>query len=171
MTDIMNDEREDEMIQVGWGYDSHRFSRGRKLVLGGVRVPHTHGLLGHSDADALVHAVIDALLGAAALGDIGTHFSDSDPRYKNADSLKLLSHAGRLLRPRYKIIHIDATILAEVPKLGPYKNRMRAKIAAALKISAAQVSVKAKTNEGMGFVGKKEGIACVAVATLDKKKK
>jgi 2-C-methyl-D-erythritol 2,4-cyclodiphosphate synthase len=114
--------------------------------------------------------VIDALLGAAALGDIGTHFPDSDPRYKGADSLTLLRQAVKLLKPRFKIVHIDATVLAEEPKLGPFKNRMRAKMAAALKIPASQVSVKAKTNEGMGFVGKKEGIACAAVATVDKKR-
>jgi 2-C-methyl-D-erythritol 2,4-cyclodiphosphate synthase len=158
------------MTCVGFGYDSHRFKKGRKLLLGGVEIPHTHGLDGHSDADAVLHAVTDALLGAAALGDIGTHFPDSDPRYKGADSLTLLVHARRLLSRR-KVVNVDVTVLAEVPKLGPYKNRMRAKIARALGIGVEGVSVKAKTNEGMGFVGRGEGVAVMAVASVAPGKK
>ncbi|MBI4396817.1 MAG: 2-C-methyl-D-erythritol 2,4-cyclodiphosphate synthase [Elusimicrobia bacterium] len=157
------------MTQTGWGYDSHRFVKGRKLVLGGVGIPFKMGLKGHSDADAALHALIDALLGAAALGDIGTLFPDSDPRFKGADSLRLLADTARRIAPRFRIVHVDVTVLAEVPKLGPYKNRMRAKIGHALNVPIENVSVKAKTNEGMGFVGKKEGIAAVAVATLEKK--
>jgi 2-C-methyl-D-erythritol 2,4-cyclodiphosphate synthase len=155
------------MTRAGFGYDSHRFKKGRKLILGGVEVPHTHGLDGHSDADAVLHAVIDALLGAAGLGDIGTHFPDSDPRYKGADSLKLLAETSRLLGPRRRPLNVDVTVLAEAPKLGPYKNRMRAKIARVLGVPVDAVGVKAKTNEGMGFVGRREGIAVMAVAALE----
>jgi 2-C-methyl-D-erythritol 2,4-cyclodiphosphate synthase len=154
--------------RVGFGYDSHRFKKGRKLVLGGVVIPHTHGLDGHSDADAALHAVTDALLGAAALGDIGAHFPDSDPRYKGADSLKLLMETRRLLGRR-RVANVDVTILAEAPKLGPYKNRMRAKIARALGVAVSAVSVKAKTNEGMGFVGRREGLAALAAVCLEGK--
>ncbi len=156
--------------RVGFGYDSHRFKKGRKLILGGVEIPHARGLDGHSDADAVLHAVTDALLGAAALGDIGTHFPDSDPRFKGADSLKLLAETRRLLGRRWGVVNVDATVLAEEPKLGPYKNRMRAKIARALGIPVDAVSVKAKTNEGMGFIGRREGIAVMAVASLERKK-
>lgn len=156
------------MIRVGFGYDSHRFKKGRKLMLGGVEIPHPRGLDGHSDADAVCHAVMDALLGAAALGDIGEHFPDSDPRYKGADSLKLLAETRRLLGRRRKIVNVDVTVLAEEPKLGPYKNRMRARLARVLGISVDQVSVKAKTNEGMGFVGRREGIAVLAVAAVER---
>lgn len=159
------------MTQVGWGYDTHRFARGRKLVLGGVEIPGAPGLLGHSDADALLHAVIDALLGAAGLGDIGTYFPDSDPRYRAASSVGLLRETAALLRPRFQVAHVDATVITEFPKLGPYKQRMRAKIARALEIPVANVNVKAKTNEGMGYIGKGEGLAAVAVATLARKKK
>lgn len=158
------------MIRAGIGYDSHRFKKGRPLVLGGVEIPHSKGLDGHSDADAVLHAVTDALLGAAGLGDIGTHFPDSDPRYKGADSLKLLQHTRRLLGPRRRPVNVDVTVLAEAPKLGPYKNRMRARIARVLGLSVEAVSVKAKTNEGMGFIGRGEGIAALAVASLEVKK-
>lgn len=158
------------MFRVGFGYDSHRFKKGRRLVLGGVEIPYAKGLDGHSDADAVLHAVTDALLGAAGLGDIGTHFPDADPRYKGADSLKLLAHARRLLGPRRRPLNVDVTVLAEEPKLGPYKNRMRAKIGRVLGIPVAAVGVKAKTNEGMGFIGRREGIAVMAVASLEIKK-
>jgi 2-C-methyl-D-erythritol 2,4-cyclodiphosphate synthase len=155
------------MTRVGIGYDSHRFMKGRRLVLGGVEIPHARGLDGHSDADAVLHAVIDALLGAAGLGDIGAHFPDSDPRYKGADSLKLLGHARKLLGPRRRPVNVDVTVLAEEPKLGPYKNRMRAKIARVLGVPVEAVGVKAKTNERMGFVGRREGVAVMAVAALE----
>ena len=158
------------MTKIGFGYDSHRFQKGRRLVLGGVAIPHSKGLAGHSDADALVHAVIDALLGAAGLGDIGQHFPDSDPRFKGADSLKLLAQTQKLVARRHKINNVDATVLAEAPRLGPYRNRMRAKIARVLKISIERVNVKAKTNEGMGFVGRREGMAVFTAASLNEKK-
>lgn len=153
-------------LRSGLGYDSHRFVRGRPLVLGGVTIPSEKGLAGHSDADALLHAVIDALLGAAGLGDIGAHFPDSDPRYKGADSLALLAATRRLLGTRWTPVNVDATVLTEQPRLGPYKNRMRAKIARVLRIPVESVSVKAKTNEGMGFVGKGEGLAVLATALV-----
>jgi len=157
-----------EMIRVGLGYDSHRFKKKRKLILGGVEIPHPRGLDGHSDADAVCHAVIDALLGAAGLGDIGEHFPDSDARFKGTDSLKLLAETRRLLGRRRKIVNVDVTVLAEEPKLGPYKNRIRAKLARVLGISVGEVSVKAKTNEKMGFVGRREGIAVLAVAGVER---
>jgi 2-C-methyl-D-erythritol 2,4-cyclodiphosphate synthase len=159
-----------DVIRVGFGYDSHRFKKGRALVLGGVEIPHPRGLDGHSDADALCHAVIDALLGAAGLGDIGEHFPDSDARYKGADSLRLLAETRRWLGRRRTVVNVDATVLAEEPKLGPYKNRMRAKLARVLGVSVGQVSVKAKTNEKMGFVGRREGIAVLAVAAIEEKR-
>lgn len=158
------------MIQVGLGYDSHRFAKNRPLILGGVKVPFDKGLAGHSDADVVIHALIDALLGAAGLGDIGGHFPDSDPRYKGVSSLKLLAETVRLMKPRFSIVHTDITLLAEVPKIGPYKQRMRARLAHAMGIAVANVNVKAKTNEGMGFVGRREGMAAAAVATVEKKK-
>jgi 2-C-methyl-D-erythritol 2,4-cyclodiphosphate synthase len=166
--DFSLDEKAEGMIQVGWGYDSHRFVRGRPLVLGGVTIPFEFGLKGHSDADVILHAVIDALLGAAGLGDIGGYFPDTDPRYRGVSSLKLLAETARLIKPGFRVVHLDITLLAEVPKVGPYKQRMRAKIAHALGVSVEQVNVKAKTNEGMGFIGKKEGLAAAAVATVDK---
>jgi 2-C-methyl-D-erythritol 4-phosphate cytidylyltransferase/2-C-methyl-D-erythritol 2,4-cyclodiphosphate synthase len=156
------------VTRVGFGYDSHRFKKGRRLLLGGVEIPHARGLDGHSDADAVLHAVIDALLGAAGLGDIGQHFPDSDPRYKGADSLKLLMRAKTLLGKR-RVANVDVTVLAEEPRLGPYKNRMRARIARVLSVPVSSVNVKAKTNEGMGFVGRREGIAVMAVAALEGK--
>jgi 2-C-methyl-D-erythritol 2,4-cyclodiphosphate synthase len=158
------------MTQVGFGYDSHRFARGRKLVLGGVTIPHPRGLKGHSDADVVLHAAVDAILGACALGDIGTHFPDSDPRYRGAPSLLFLEDAVRRIRGRFRLVHLDVTLLAEEPRIGPYKQRMRGKLARATGLSLAHVSVKAKTNEGMGFVGRREGLAAVAVATVERKK-
>ncbi|HRY28773.1 MAG TPA: 2-C-methyl-D-erythritol 2,4-cyclodiphosphate synthase [Elusimicrobiota bacterium] len=155
------------MTRTGWGYDSHRFIKGRRLVLGGVLVPFEKGLKGHSDADVLLHAVIDAVLGACALGDIGTLFPDTDPRFKDVSSLFLLREAVRLVSKRFSIRHIDVTLLAEAPRLGPYRQRIRAKVARAAGLPVEDVSVKAKTNEGMGFVGRREGLAAAAVATVE----
>lgn len=157
------------MSYVGMGYDSHRFVKGRSLMLGGVRVPFEKGLAGHSDADVVLHAVIDALLGAAGMGDIGMLYSDKDARWKNADSLVLLGDTFRRLKNRFRVLNVDVTVLAEEPRLGPYKNRMRAKMARVLKISVDRVNVKAKTNEGMGWIGRKEGMAALAVCALEKK--
>jgi len=156
------------MIRTGIGYDSHRFAEGRRFVLGGVEIPSDVGLLGHSDADALIHAVIDALLGAVAAGDIGRHFPDSDPTWKDADSRKLLaSVVSELEAGRWCVVNVDATVVAERPKLAPYIVRMRESLAALLHVEVSQVSVKAKTNEGMGAVGHREGIAVWAVATVE----
>lgn len=154
-------------MRIGHGYDVHRLVEGRKLIIGGVELPHTHGLLGHSDADVLAHSVIDALLGAAALGDIGAHFPDSDAAYADADSIALLRRVVAMLaRKGYSIGNIDATILAQTPKLAPYIGEMRRCIAAACDIDITQVSVKATTEEGLGFTGQKEGIACHAVCLI-----
>lgn len=156
------------MTRVGIGYDSHRFQEGRPLVLGGVRIPHPRGLAGHSDADAVAHALTDAILGAAAAGDIGQHFSDSDPRWKDADSMELLGSAHDLVRNRgYVLGQADLTIIAEQPKLGPHLTAMAAKLAGRLEAGPGSVSIKAKTNEGMGFIGRGEGIAVIAVVTLE----
>jgi 2-C-methyl-D-erythritol 2,4-cyclodiphosphate synthase len=156
------------MIRTGIGYDIHRFAAGRKLVLGGVRIKSELGLLGHSDADVVCHAIADALLGATADGDIGTHFPDTDRRWKNADSLKILALvAGKLRKRKAFIVNTDATILAEKPRLAPYREKMREKIARALGIGKAQVSVKATTLEGLGALGRGEGIAVMAVATVE----
>jgi 2-C-methyl-D-erythritol 2,4-cyclodiphosphate synthase len=150
------------MSQVGIGYDSHRFAEGRRLVLGGVEVPHDRGLTGHSDADVLTHAVIDALLGATGMGDIGTLFPDDDERWRDADSIDLLRTAVGTVPGR--IVNVDATVVCEEPKLAPYRAEMERVIAEA---TSARVSVKATTNEGMGWVGRGEGIACIAVASVD----
>jgi 2-C-methyl-D-erythritol 2,4-cyclodiphosphate synthase len=150
------------MSQVGIGYDSHRFAEGRRLVLGGVEVPHDRGLTGHSDADVLTHAVIDALLGATGMGDIGTLFPDDDERWRDADSIDLLRTAVGTVPGR--IVNVDATVVCEEPKLAPYRAEMERIIAEA---TSARVSVKATTNEGMGWVGRGEGIACIAVASVD----
>jgi 2-C-methyl-D-erythritol 2,4-cyclodiphosphate synthase len=158
------------MNNVGLGYDSHRLVKGRPLVLGGVKIPFEKGLLGHSDADVVIHAVIDALLGAAGMGDIGTFYPDSDPRWKGADSLRLLDDTQKRLSRRFVVDNVDVTLLAEAPRIGPYKNRMRAKIARVLRISVDRVNVKAKTNEGMGFVGRREGLAALAVCSLAAKR-
>ena len=155
-------------MRVGIGYDSHRFEAGRALVLGGVRIPHSHGLVGHSDADAVAHALIDALLGAAGAGNIGQLFPDTDPRWKDADSLELLRAAYDVVRERgYGLVQADLTIIAEAPKLGPYLDAMRAALAKRLEVTAEDISIKAKTNERMGFIGRGEGIAVIAVATLE----
>ena len=147
----------------GIGYDSHRFEAGRRLVLGGVEIPSDRGLAGHSDADALTHAVIDAVLGASGLGDIGKHFPDTDPRWKDADSLELLREVTRL-SPR--VVHIDATVICEAPKLGAFREDMEAKLLDAS--GAGSVNVKFTTNEGMGFVGRGEGVAALAVVALER---
>lgn len=156
------------MSPTGIGYDSHRFAPGRRLVLGGVEIAHDVGLAGHSDADVLAHAIVDALLGAAGRGDIGEHFPDSDPRYEDADSLELLRQvvavlAGDGLRP----VHVDATVVLEAPKLAPHRDAIRARLAAALGLDPRHVNVKATTGEGIGFVGRGEGAAALAVATVE----
>jgi 2-C-methyl-D-erythritol 2,4-cyclodiphosphate synthase len=154
-------------MRVGVGYDSHRFVEKRKLILGGVEIPHTLGLTGHSDADAVAHAITDAMLGAAALGDIGTHFPPSGPQFKDADSIELLRRANDLLEGQgYQVVNVDVTIICESPKMGPHTPAMRERIAATLGIGAKHVSIKAKTNEGMGAIGRGEGIAVVAVALI-----
>lgn len=156
-------------MRIGHGYDVHRFQEGRDLILGGVKIPCDRGLLGHSDADVLTHAVMDALLGAAAQGDIGLHFPDSDPAYRGISSLVLLGRVGALLADLgYAVCNIDATVIAEEPKLRPYIDRMREKIAGALGVSADLVSVKATTEEGLGFTGERRGIAAHAVCLISR---
>lgn len=156
-------------LQIGHGYDVHRLVEGRKLILGGVDIPWEKGLLGHSDADVLVHAVMDALTGAARLGDIGKLFPDTDPRYAGISSLKLLAEVGRLLGEKgFAVVNIDAVLLAQAPKVGPYRPQMAANIAAALGIDPEQVNVKATTEEGLGFTGDGSGMAAHAVALLEK---
>ncbi len=158
------------MVRTGFGYDVHRLVEGRRLVIGGVEVPHTHGLEGHSDADVLLHAIADALLGAAALGDIGLHFPNTDAAWEGADSRRLLAHVGRLVAAEgYAINNIDAMAALEAPRLRPYIDAMRAEIAGALGIEAGQVSVKATTSEGLGFVGAAEGAAAYAVACIERR--
>ncbi|HEY9067016.1 MAG TPA: 2-C-methyl-D-erythritol 2,4-cyclodiphosphate synthase [Burkholderiaceae bacterium] len=153
--------------RIGEGWDTHALVTGRKLVLGGVEIPHTHGLLGHSDADALCHAITDALFGAAALGDIGFHFPDTDPQYKGSDSLALLAEAARRVRGAgWTVGNVDATIIAQAPKMAPHILAMRQRIAAALTVAIEQVSVKAKTAEKMGPVGQGEAIEARAVCML-----
>jgi 2-C-methyl-D-erythritol 2,4-cyclodiphosphate synthase len=152
---------------AGIGWDSHRLVAGRPLILGGVAIPHDRGLAGHSDADVLAHAVIDALLGAAGLGDIGQHFPDTDERFRDADSMALLRAAVAMLAERgLRVAHVDTTVVMERPKLGERREAIRASLADGLGVTAAQVNVKASTGEGMGFVGREEGVAALAVATL-----
>ena len=156
-------------MRVGMGYDVHKLVEGRKLILGGVEIPYEKGLLGHSDADVMLHAVMDALLGAAALGDIGLHFPDTDPKYKGASSIKLLEHVGRLLEENgYVIENIDATIIAQRPKMRPHIDQMRENMAKALKIDVDQINVKATTEEGLGFTGSGEGISSQAICAIEK---
>ena len=158
------------MLRIGHGYDVHQFADGRKCILGGVDVPSKRGLLGHSDADVLAHALADAVLGAARLGDIGQLFPDRDPRYAGISSLKLLAQVGRFLEERgFSVVNIDATLLAQAPKLAPYKEQMAANLAAALGIEAEQISVKATTEEGLGFTGDSSGMAAHAVVLLEKR--
>jgi 2-C-methyl-D-erythritol 2,4-cyclodiphosphate synthase len=149
------------------GYDVHKLVEGRDLILGGINVPHTLGLLGHSDADVLIHAIMDALLGAAALGDIGKHFPDTDPKYKGISSIKLLEHVRDLITNEgYVIENIDATVIAQKPKLRPYIDEMEKNIADTLGIAKDQINIKATTEEGLGFTGKEEGIAAQAICAL-----
>jgi 2-C-methyl-D-erythritol 2,4-cyclodiphosphate synthase len=156
-------------VRIGQGFDSHALAEGRKLVIGGVSIPYERGLVGHSDADVLLHAVCDALIGAAALGDIGKHFPDTDPRYAGIDSRELLREVQALLRAQgYRVLNIDSTVIAQAPKLAPYIFAMRANIAADLDMDAADVSVKAKTAEKLGALGRGEGIAAQAVVLIDK---
>ena len=154
-------------VRAGVGYDSHRFAAGRPLRLGGVTIPHTHGLAGHSDGDVILHAITDALLGAAALGDIGTFFPDSDPQWKGADSSVFVKGAvDALTANKLAVQQVDVTVIVERPKMAPHIGAMRAATARALGVAMEFVSIKAKTNEGMGWVGRNEGIGCIAVATI-----
>lgn len=163
----MNSYGKEILMRIGQGYDVHRLVEGRKLILGGVEIPYEKGLLGHSDADVLLHAVMDALLGAAALGDIGQHFPDSDERYKGISSVELLKEVGKILQENgYLIENIDSTVIAQRPKLLPYRPQMAKNIADALGIEPDQVSVKATTEEGLGFTGTGEGISAQAIALL-----
>jgi 2-C-methyl-D-erythritol 2,4-cyclodiphosphate synthase len=156
------------LITTGLGYDCHRFAEGRKLILGGVEIPHERGLDGHSDADVLTHAIIDAMLGAAALGDIGEHFPDTDERYRDADSIDLLRAAVTLLADGgFRLRHVDATVVMERPRLAPVRERIRKVLAGATGLPLQHVSVKATRGEGMGFVGRGEGAAALAVATVE----
>jgi len=155
-------------MRIGFGYDVHRFAEGRDLWLGGVKIPHNKGLLGHSDADVLIHAICDALLGAAALGDIGKHFPDTDPAYKGIDSKILLSETARLLYAAgYKIMNIDTTIALQSPKIATYIEPMRITLSSLLQLSTGQVSVKATTTEKLGFEGREEGVSAYAVVLLE----
>ena len=155
-------------MRVGMGYDVHKLTEGRKLILGGVDIPWEKGLLGHSDADVLIHAVMDALLGAAALGDIGKHFPDTDPAYKGISSIKLLVHVAELLRKQeYAVGNIDATVIAQKPKMAPHIPQMRKNMADALGIPESKINIKATTEEGLGFTGTGEGISSQAIASLD----
>lgn len=157
-------------IRIGHGYDVHKLTEGRELIIGGVNIPHHLGLLGHSDADVLLHAVSDALLGSLSLGDIGKHFPDTDEQYKDADSLELLACVYELIKERgYEIGNVDATVLAQEPKLAPYIPQMRLNIARALETELDNISVKATTEEGLGFTGEKKGIAAHAVCLVYKK--
>ena len=156
------------MIRTGIGVDTHRFEAGRPLVLGGVDIPHEEGLAGHSDADVLTHAIIDALLGAAGLGDIGMHFPDTDPKFKDADSMELLRTVVLFLGDHgFEILHIDTTIAMERPKIGPFRDAIREGLSKALALPLGSVNLKATTGEGMGFVGRQEGVAAFAVATVE----
>lgn len=154
-------------MRIGMGYDVHRLVEGRDLIIGGVKIPYEKGLLGHSDADVLLHAIMDSLLGAAALGDIGKHFPDTDPKYKGADSMVLLREVGRMLgETDFQIENIDATIIAQAPKMRPHIDAMRQNIADALGIDVSQVNVKATTEEGLGFTGTGEGISSQSICLL-----
>jgi len=155
-------------MRIGMGYDVHRLVDGRRLILGGVDIPFEKGLLGHSDADVLTHAICDALLGAAALGDIGQHFPDTDDKFKGIDSILLLKHCLRLVRAEgYALANLDATVMAQAPKLSPYKERMRQTLAAALECNITQISVKATTTERLGYIGAGEGIAAMCIVLIE----
>lgn len=154
-------------MRIGMGYDVHRLTENRKLIIGGVDIPFEKGLLGHSDADVLVHAIMDSILGAAALGDIGKHFPDTDPQYKGVSSMILLQHVGRILEAKgYKIENIDSTIIAQRPKMSPHIASMKIKIAQALKIEADMINIKATTEEGLGFTGNEEGISAQSICLI-----
>jgi 2-C-methyl-D-erythritol 2,4-cyclodiphosphate synthase len=156
-------------MRIGHGYDSHRFQSGRRLILGGVEIPYDRGLAGHSDADAVAHAVTDALLGASGLGDIGRHFPPTDTEWKDADSMQLLARVVHLLEgENFQTVNVDVTVVAEAPKIGPHADAMRARLAGVLGIAPENVSVKGKTNELMGWIGRGEGIAVFAVALIDR---
>jgi len=154
-------------MRFGFGYDVHRLVRDRKLILGGVEIPFEKGSLGHSDGDALLHAIANALLGAAALGDIGRHFPDTDPKFKDISSLKILKHAAELLRQHhFSVVNVDSTVVLQQPKIAPYINQMQSCIASTLGLKTDQVSVKATTHEGLGFIGAGDGVAAYAVASI-----
>jgi 2-C-methyl-D-erythritol 2,4-cyclodiphosphate synthase len=156
------------MMKIGQGYDVHRLEAGRTLVIGGVRIPYEKGLLGHSDADVLVHAVCDAILGAVGLGDLGQHFPDTDPRFKDISSLNLLSHCAELIEAEgYQVSNLDATIIAQAPKLAPYREQMQSNMARTLNIPPERISIKATTTEGLGFTGQGQGMAAMCVVLLE----
>lgn len=155
-------------MRVGTGYDSHRFEDGRRLVLGGVHIPNHRGLKGHSDGDAVAHALIDAILGAAAAGNVGSHFPPSDDTWKDADSMELLRRAVHILESRnYQVVNVDVTVVCETPRIGPWADAMRQRLGDVLRVGPSAVSVKGKTNEGMGWIGRGEGLAVHAVALID----
>jgi 2-C-methyl-D-erythritol 2,4-cyclodiphosphate synthase len=155
-------------LRIGQGYDVHAFTAGDHVTLGGEKIPHTHGILAHSDGDVLLHAICDALLGAAGLGDIGMHFPDTDARWKGADSRTFLRHVRDLLKVSdYVIVNVDSTVICEAPRLGKYREAMRANIAADLGINITRVNIKATTSEKMGFIGRAEGLACQAIALIE----
>jgi 2-C-methyl-D-erythritol 2,4-cyclodiphosphate synthase len=156
-------------FRIGQGYDVHAFTSGDHVMLGGERIAHTQGVLAHSDGDVLLHALCDALLGAAGLGDIGMHFPDSDARWRGADSRAFVRHARTLLAERgFRVVNADATVLADAPRLGKHRDAMRANIAADLAVDIARVNVKATTSEGLGFIGRREGLACLAVVLIER---
>ena len=155
-------------LRIGQGYDVHAFTTGDHVTLGGVKIPFTHGILAHSDGDVLLHAVCDALLGAAGLGDIGMHFPDTDPRWKGADSRAFVRHVRALLKERdYVVVNVDATIVSEAPRIGKYREPMRTNLAADLGVNITRVNIKATTSEKMGFIGRGEGLACQAIALIE----
>lgn len=155
-------------LRIGQGYDVHAFTAGDHVTLGGEKIPHGHGILAHSDGDVLLHAICDALLGAAGLGDIGMHFPDTDPRWKGADSRAFVRHARELLKERdYVVVNVDSTVICEAPRLGKYREAMRANIAADLGVNITRVNIKATTSEKMGFIGRAEGLACQAIALIE----
>ena len=155
-------------LRIGQGYDVHAFTTGNYVTLGGEKIPHTHGILAHSDGDVLLHAICDALLGAAGLGDIGMHFPDTDPRWKGADSRAFVRHVRDLLKERdYVLVNVDSTVICEAPRLGKYREAMRANIAADLGVNITRVNIKATTSEKMGFIGRAEGLACQAIALIE----
>jgi 2-C-methyl-D-erythritol 2,4-cyclodiphosphate synthase len=156
-------------MRIGQGFDVHAFGPGDHVTLGGVKIPHTHGVQAHSDGDVLLHAVCDALLGAAALGDIGMHFPDTDPQWRGADSRAFVRHANKLLQERgYRVVNVDSTVLADAPRLGKHRAQMCANIAADLQIDVSCVNVKATTSEGLGYIGRREGLACQAIVLIEK---